>query len=57
MFAFKGQVSTLMDEELALLRGRDDFLQPDVEVAPVYNRLFWNYTRGIDWRSHLCFKL
>ena len=48
MFAFKGQVASLMEEELALLRGRDDFLQPDVEVAPVYNRLFWNYTRGID---------
>ena len=48
MFAFKGQVASLMDEELGLLRGRDDFLQPDVEVAPVYNRMFWNFTRGID---------
>lgn len=48
LFAFKGQVSTLMGEELGLLRGRDDFLQPDVEVAPVYNRMIWNYTRGID---------
>ena len=48
MFAFKGQVASLMEEELGLLRGRDDFLQPDVEVAPVFNRMFWNYTRGID---------
>ena len=48
MFAFKGQVPTLLEEELGLLRGRDDFLQPGVEVAPVYNRMFWNYTRGID---------
>jgi hypothetical protein len=48
LFAFKGQVSSLMEEELALLRGKDDFLLPGVEVAPVYNRLFWNYTRGID---------
>ena len=47
LFAFKGQVPTLMDEELGLLRGRDDFLQPGTRVAPVYNRMIWNYTRGI----------
>lgn len=48
LFAFKGQLATLLDEELALLRGRDDFLQPGVGISPVYNRLIWNYTRGID---------
>ena len=48
LFAFKGQEPSLLEEELALLRGRDDFLQPGVKVAPVYNRLVWNYTRGID---------
>src|SRR6185503_9455395 len=48
LFAFKGQVSTLLEEELALLRGRDDFLQPSVATPPFYNRLVWNYTRGID---------
>ena len=48
LFSFKGQVPTLLDEELALLRGRDDVLQPGVSVAPFYNRLVWNYTRGID---------
>ncbi len=48
LFAFKGQTSTLLEEELALMRGRDDFLPPGVEANPVYNRLFWNYTRGID---------
>lgn len=48
LFSFKGQTPTLLEEELALLRGRDDFLQPGVEVSPAYNRLFWNYTRGID---------
>ncbi len=48
LFAFKGQMPTLLAEELALLRGRDMFQQPGVEVRPVYNRLFWNYTRGID---------
>ena len=31
-----------------MLRGRDDFLPPGVQANPVYNRLFWNYTRGID---------
>ena len=48
LFAFKGQTASLLEEELALIRGRDDFLQPGVGVAPVYNRLVWNYTRGID---------
>lgn len=48
LFAFKGQVASLMEEELALLRGRDDFAQPGVDTAPCYNKLYWNYTRGID---------
>ena len=48
LFAFKGQVASLLDEELTLLRGRDDFILPGVELTPVYNRLVWNYTRGID---------
>lgn len=48
LFAFKGQTPSLLEEELALLRGRDDVLQPGVGIAPVYNRLVWNYTRGID---------
>lgn len=48
LFAFKGQEPSLLEEELALLRGRDDFLQPGVQTAPFYNRLVWNYTRGID---------
>ena len=48
LFAFKGQVPSLLEEELALVRGRDDFLLPGVATSPVYNRLVWNYTRGID---------
>ena len=48
LFAFKGQEPSLLEEELALLRGRDDTLVPGVQTAPVYNRLVWNYTRGID---------
>ncbi len=47
-FAFEGQVPSLLDEELALLRGRDDFLVPRVRTPPFYNRLVWNYTRGIN---------
>ena len=47
-FAFEGQVASVLEEELALLRGRDDSLSPQVTEAPFYNRLFWNYTRGID---------
>jgi len=47
-FCFEGQVASVLDEELALLRGRDDTLSPQVTQGPFYNRLFWNYTRGID---------
>jgi hypothetical protein len=48
LFAFKGQTASLLEEELALVRGRDDFLVPGVQISPIYNRLVWNYTRGID---------
>ena len=48
LFAFKGQTASLLEEELGLLRGRDDFLEPGVDTSPAYNRLYWNYTRGID---------
>jgi hypothetical protein len=47
-FSFEGQVASSLDEELALLRGRDDSVSPGVAVAPAYNRLYWNYTRGIN---------
>ncbi|MCK5528338.1 MAG: hypothetical protein KAI74_01530, partial [Kiritimatiellae bacterium] len=48
MFAFMNQQSSLLDEELALLRGRTDTLEPSTELSPVFNRLIWNYTKGID---------
>lgn len=48
LFSFKGQVPSLLEEELALLEGRDDVALPGVQTAPVYNRLVWNYTGGID---------
>lgn len=46
-FSFEGQVATSLEEELALLKGRDDFTTR-IDVAPAYNRLYWNYTRGIN---------
>lgn len=39
--AFQNQTSSLIEEELDLLRGVDDFF-----ARPVYNRLFWNFTKG-----------
>ncbi len=42
LFAFDSQVPSLLEEELALLRGTD--LK---KSYPVFNRLFWNYTRGL----------
>ena len=46
-FCFEGEVPTLLAQNEALLRGRDDSLSPGVEVPPVYNRLYWNFTYGI----------
>ena len=45
IFAFQNQLDSLLEEELALLRGRDDSQGP-VKARPVYNRLFWNFTTG-----------
>lgn len=39
--AFQNQASSLLGEELGLLRGVDDYF-----ARPVYNRLFWNFTKG-----------
>jgi hypothetical protein len=47
-FAFEGQSANVLEEELMLLRGRDDTQAPGVAISPVYNRLIWNYTRGIN---------
>ena len=47
-FSFEGQVASSLDEELALLRGRDDSDSPGVITKPFYNRMVWNYTRGIN---------
>ena len=44
IFCFEGDPNapTLLAQELALLRGRDDSYLPPVETYPVYNRLWWN---------------
>jgi len=39
--AFQNQTASMMEEELDLLRGVDDYY-----ARPVYNRLFWNFTKG-----------
>ena len=46
-FVFEGEEPTLLEQNLALLRGRDDSLSPGVDVPPVYNHLWWNYTYGL----------
>jgi hypothetical protein len=45
IFPFQNQLPSLLEEELALLRGRDNAGAPTT-VRPVYNRLFWNFTSG-----------
>jgi len=40
--------STMIEEELSLLRGRDDSGSGGgVQSHPLYNRLLWNYTNGL----------
>ena len=41
VFTFQNQMASLIEEELGLLHGVDDFY-----ARPVYNRLFWNFTKG-----------
>jgi len=41
IFCFMNQVPNLLDEELDLLRGRDE-----EGARPAYNRLLWNFTKG-----------
>ena len=47
VFCFANQVPTLLDEELALLRGRTSAVAPNMTTYPYYNRLMWNFTKGI----------
>src|SRR5205085_12681438 len=49
IFCFQGQTTSLLQEELILLRGRDGPYGSDTtpgtrsDVAPAYNRLYWNF--------------
>jgi hypothetical protein len=45
---FMNQTASLAEEELDLLRGRDDSLLPSVQTPPFYNRLIWNFTSSLD---------
>ncbi len=45
IFTFQNQLTSPLEEELTLLRGRDQSHGP-VAASPVYNRLFWNFTRN-----------
>jgi hypothetical protein len=47
IFCFQNQLPDLLSEELALLRGRDDSMNPPVQDYPVFNRLPWNFTADI----------
>jgi len=47
LHCFMNQTASLLEEELGLLRGRDDSKAPGVRVSPLYNRLMWNFTRDI----------
>ena len=44
-FAFQNQLATSLEEELVLLRGRDNTAST-TRGCPIFNRLFWNFTNG-----------
>jgi hypothetical protein len=45
IFTFQNQLNSTLEEELVLLRGRDDS-RAGIAGHPVYNRLLWNFTQG-----------
>ena len=47
LFCFDNQVNSLLDEELCLLRGRSGASAPTTHMGPYFNRLVWNFTKGI----------
>jgi hypothetical protein len=47
LHCFMNQTASLLEEELGLLRGRDNSKLPSVQTHPVYNRFIWNFTRDI----------
>jgi ELWxxDGT repeat protein len=47
LFCFQNITPSLLEEELALLRGRDNSVAPRVDTSPYYNRLPWNLSRDV----------
>ena len=45
LFAFQNQADSLLEEELVLLRGRDNSTS-STQATPFYNRFIWNFTNG-----------
>ncbi len=45
---FMNQTASLIEEELGLLRGRDDTKLPPVTTYPIYNRFIWNFTSDLN---------
>jgi hypothetical protein len=48
LHCFMNQTASLLEEELGLLRGRDNSKLPSVQTHPIYNRFIWNFTRDIN---------
>lgn len=46
LHCFMNVTPSMIEEELALLRGRDDSRPPGIRNHPLYNRLIWNFTNG-----------
>ena len=46
IFCFQNQMASLLQEELELLRGRDNSRNPGIDISPFYNRAIWNFTSG-----------
>lgn len=44
LHSFENLTGSLIEEELALLRGRDNSLAPPITTPPIYNRLPWNFS-------------
>lgn len=47
IFCFQNITPSLLDEELALLRGRAEDQQPSTKTSPFFNRLPWNMSRDV----------
>ena len=47
LHCFMNQTKSLLEEELGLLRGRDDSLLPNTRTHPFYNRFIWNFSNDM----------